>query len=223
MTIEEVVSQANRGDIASRDIDLLSVLKNKVIHDFFLGVGEVAWRRRHYTFTLSTTTRNYPQPADFMKLIEVYLLTTPALVSPNQRQKPLRNITEDPLAIALANANTAAGKPAAYYLKQDEDPTNGTGKWNTIRFDRDADQPYTASSSYVLYPYNIGQTEDLSRWIPDQFHWGLVEGLRAEIFGDRYGIGDDRYERCQQEFLRWQAKAAEHGELSRKSFVVSVR
>lgn len=211
MTIGEVLAQANRGDIASRDINVYGVLKNKVLFDYFDRVGDASWRRRDSTIPITVASgRSYDLPEDFLKVQEIYY--------PGKKDDPLKYIGEDPSARAQAEASTESGRPAAYWITQDGDKI-----WKRVRFDRDPDASYTAYYTYLMYPRLLPEADlnqDLAVWVPEQFHWGFVEGVRAEIFLDRFGIGDDRYLAAMQAFDYWVAKGIEHAELARQNFMV---
>lgn len=107
--------------------------------------------------------------------------------------------------------------------------------WQAIKFQAPPDAVYSIAVVQLTFIPFVDDTTsvNLLPYIPEQLHWGLVCGLRAQIFFDRYGQGDPRYDRAMAEygvpdnsdvgFSGWIGKARRQRELGRRNYFVSVR
>lgn len=232
MTTASIEAAAGRGNIASPDIDLKVELRRNIIPRFLTDVGDVSWRRKYGTVTVTAPTRQYNLPDDFFKMLKLfrnlglsYTWTWAEETRPwseiveqwshfgvgvrsGAYQGELPYIGEDPLLVAQAEANPQTGNATGYYIVQ----RTTTNLWKAVKLDNipevDSILPYV----YLTSPQFADDTTsvELDPFILPEFQWGLVCGLRAEIFLDRFGRGDARYDRETERYEQWVMRAAEH-------------
>ena len=98
--------------------------------------------------------------------------------------------------------------------------------WQNLKLRAPADAVYTLVVCQLTYvPFgDTTTTVNMAPYIPAQYHWGLVEGLRAQIFFDRFGQSDPRYAQAQAQYMIWVQRAQVNRELGRRgNLVLSVR
>lgn len=220
MTTAEIESAANRGNIATADFVIGQVLRRQVIPQFLEDVGVTSWRKAYKTITTVAGTQYYDLDANFLKVHEAYRITNGGIDDP-----PLEYIGEDPRKVALAEANTTRSAPTGYYITIDG-ASAGAGLWRRMKFQAPPDAVYAIQVVQLTYiPFADDTTSlNLKPYIPEQFHWGLVTGLRKEIFFDRFGQGDPRYDRANADYQEWVGRAQAHRELARRgAYFNSVR
>jgi hypothetical protein len=207
MTTEQIEQRADPSSVAVADINLKLELRHNVIPEFLEGVGYVAWRRKHISKTLAAAA-SYVDVSEstysFAHMKQVFLGT--------DLTAPLRYIGEDPMEVLSAKANTTAGQPSGYYLESDGND------FQRVSFNCPAQQQYIVWMTldlHIKFP-NDTDSIDLDPYIPSQFQWGLVAGLRKTIYRERFGIGDERYQEASAEFEKWQMRAKKSSELARK-------
>jgi hypothetical protein len=221
VTTAEIESLANRGgSLATADFDIGSVLRYEVIPDFLTEVGEVSWRRK--TATVSITVAGgkvYNLPDDFLRMVKVYLPCSTSLS--NSEPPELPYIGDDPILMARAAAATVAGSPSGYFIT----PRAVGSSWRAISLDVPPSSAGTLICQYIAHPQFTDDVTsvDMDPFIPAPLQAGLVAGLRAEIFYDRYGEGDPRYVGARAKFDRWAKKAQDYTELGHKQYAVFVR
>lgn len=100
-----------------------------------------------------------------------------------------------------------------------------SASWQAIKFQAPPDGAYSIQVVQLKFiPFGDTTTSiNLTPYIPVQFHWALVNGLKAQIFFDRFGQGDPRYDRQQALYEKDIDKARAHRELGRRNYFVSVR
>ena len=207
MTTDQIEVAANRGDIATGDMNLKQILRRAVVPMFLEGVGRVGWRRVNYTFNTVIGTAAYTLPTDFLEAYGVYL--------PSNFDHTLKFIGEDPDRVARAEANATNAPPTGYYILN----AAGTAAWKQLKFDAPCDAVYAMRLSYYRFGYfaDDSTSVDMAFTIPEQYHWALVDGLRAEIFLDRFGQGDPRFVASDQKFQKWIGTAAGRRELAARN------
>lgn len=211
MTTEKIESLADVGGLAQPDINLKSVLRNKIVPEFYHDVGYVSWRRKTATLALTAGVQSGSTTdlaTDFDSMMDVSIHQAPPL-----KDTPLTYIGDDPVKIAKAEANTVQSKPTGWYLIR----PSATTALRRMKFDAPSDAAYTVYYTYysrVVFADDAAIV-DMDGYIPTKFQWGLVEGLKAYLYGVRYGMGDQRYAAATQEFEQYKARAAENLELSR--------
>lgn len=190
MTTTDIATYANEENlvVGSSDLNLQVRLRRKVIPEFYRRVGDVAWRRVDTTLSVLAEDREYDLGNDFLEMISVGRLISG---SDPLKTYELTYIGENPHAKAAANANTIPSTPAGYWLKR---ASSAPKNLRTIFFDAIPDQSYTLPYTYRQEVYFADNTTavDMDDYVPPQYQWALVVGLRIEIFNARLKIGDPR-------------------------------
>jgi hypothetical protein len=213
MTTFEIESAANQGNIA-RDLNVGMILRMKIVPEFLFDVRVCAWRKKNASFSTAAGKRDYALASDMGELREVHRVG----------YGPLEYIGEDAEKVFAAESAEGNAAPTGYYLGRD--PESSGGKFQHLFLNAPADAVHTIRYTYLYrIPFADYVTPvDLSAWIPEQFHWALVEGVKREIFHDKFGINDPRTAQATAEFEGWKARAnynmetAKHG-----AYVVSAR
>lgn len=200
MTTVDIVTNADPGNLASPDLNLNVELRRYVVPYFYSmpdvddplggGVGYAQWRRKDVSQAINQGDTSFNLPADFheMKFISLGQQVTS---NPNLDFEcgELQYIGEDGALVAQAdNATQINGRPGGYYF-------GGNPGAMTLKFNTPADQAYTCR--YIYYN-GINFTDnttlvDFANFIPDRYQWALVELLRTSLYGQRFGIEDNRY------------------------------
>jgi len=209
MTTAQIATYADSKGLASSDLDLQVLLRRKLVPDFLARVGYTAWRRKEDTAAVSANVRYFDiTDNDFWHMKK--------LVISGEEETQLLYIGDDETKVLQAAATTTADadKPTGYYLRL---VAGSPAVWR-VYFDVPTD---TARTFAYIYDTNIYFADDstsvnFDAYIPHQFQWALVEMLKAEIFADRFGAGDEsRYSRATQEAERIIQLAQESPDLSR--------
>jgi hypothetical protein len=197
---------ANIADLSSPDINLKVLLRRNVVPAFMADVGYVSWRRTATTIPLIAGTSAYDLPDDFW-MMQVLTL--------DPSDAPLQYIGDDPEKVLSAERNVTAGKPGGYYLVR----RTTSLVYKKLKFNAPADTGYTARYTYYTGPNFVDDTTDveMDKYIPNQFQWALVEGLKKEIMFVRFGIGDSRYVASERAYGMWIERAIENPELARRT------
>ena len=79
---------------------------------------------------------------------------------------------------------------------------------NPTRWDLKLNMPATSVVTitvvyYWYLPFSDEEDVDLRQYIPEQYHWALVEILRREIIDDRFGQGDQRWATANTKYQDW--------------------
>jgi hypothetical protein len=213
MTTFDIESAANRGDVA-RDMNVGLILRAQVIPEFLEDVKACAWRKKWATVTTEAGVRDYALASDLAELREVKRVG----------YGDLEYIGEDAAKVFAAEEATENGAPTAYYLGRDADAT--VGHFRHLYLDYPADAAYTLRYNYYyLIPYSDTVTPiDLGAWIPEQYHWALIEGLKREIYEERFGLSDARSMKAAEMFSQWKSRALANAEVAKHGkYVVDVR
>lgn len=193
MQTSQIETSANRGDIASADFDIGAVLRFQVIPAFLEDCGRIGWRRKVATITPQPGVQVYALPDDFFEVSDVLVVGS---------KDPIPFIGEDPVLVSGAESNTSAGSWTGYYLVRDPEDES---RW-AIKFDSPASGggPSAHVHYYWFVPFsNESEEVNLGKYVPDQYHWAMVELLRREIMDDRYGQGDQRYTTANNKYQEW--------------------
>lgn len=212
MTTADIESQANLDGAAGTDMNLKVLLRRKVIPMFFKDVGYVTWRRVHNTASIAAGDTYFDLSTNELDHLKQVALSV-------DYDNPLQYIGDVPELVQKALAATTRDKPSGYWTQ-----FNSTG-FMRVRFNCPADTAYTVAYTYDrVVPFaNDTDTLDLNQYIPWQFQWALVEGLRREIYERRWGIGDSRYQRADSEYQALVARASENLEMGRGQRAYFVR
>jgi len=195
MTLTEIQTVANRGSIATADFDIGKCLRQEVMREFAQKVGEAdpTWLRRSSTISLTAGVQLADLPDAFRSMVVVY----EAGLNSQNEPVPMTYIGEDALRVARAEITTERGAPGGYYIVQRQSDS----KWKRIKFDRPADTSYTIPYVYrVDLIFADADNPELDQYMPAEIQHALIHGLRREIYFDRYGQGDPRYQRAADRF-----------------------
>lgn len=220
MTTADIENWANRAGLATADFDIGRELRFNVIPKFLLDVGECAWTRKYGALTFAAGEREKDLPNDFFRMLDVYI-GSPGPVGVSERGK-LQYIGDNPIRVAIAEGNTSPGVPTGYYIAQRAETGGAPGSWKAFKLDVP-----TVSGCTVLYGYLIqvpfedaATSVDLNPYIPEPLQGAVVTRLRAEIFLDRFGLADPRYETEMRKYADWLGSARMYGELGRANYAV---
>jgi hypothetical protein len=193
LTTGQIENAANAGGISTPDFPLKTILRYSVIPRFLIDVGDTQWRRRTGSIATVAGTSDYALPANFMRMRQI-----------GAHNPGLLYVGEDDARVLELEASTDQGKPHSWRIIASSD-----NSLKTLRLYPTPDAPATIPYSYSAYiPFASEMEEiDLAPYIPEEFHWALVEGLRAEILNDRFGEGDNRYMRAEGQYQQWLARA----------------
>lgn len=201
MTANEVITLANTGYIARGELDLHSILRLKIVPELLEAGRDSLWRQMSFTLSLDTTARKYATDPRAEGIRAVKLVGD---------TYPLPNVTEDPDRFALAVNGEDVAKPSEYIVTQEDGGI-------FITFTSTPDTTYTARVVALrgLAWVDPGPSDiNFDQLIPKSLQYGLVEGLKSEIYRDRYGINDQSYLDAKTEFERYKAMASfvsDHG------------
>jgi len=212
MTTLEIETQANRGDVA-RDMSIATILRYQVIPEFLEDVKYCAWRKKWATVTTAAGTRSYALATDIAELREVHRVG----------YGEMEYIGADAAKVFAAESATDNEEPTGYYLGRDGVTP---AAFTVLYLNGPADAVHTLRYNYLYrIPFTDTTTAvDLKLYIPEQFHWGLVEGLKKEIYEDRFGLSDPRAMKAAQQFEAWKARALANTEVAKHgAYVVSAR
>lgn len=208
MTTTTIASAADTKGLSQPDMDLQVLLRRKVIPGFLADVGYAAWRKKYAGVAMLVNDRYVTIPNN-----NFWHLKTVAFSG--AENCPLTYIGDDETKVMIAEATTSAdaNTPTGFYLILHTD-----GAWR-IYFNVPTSAATTALICYdtLIYFADDSTQVDLEPFIPVQFHWVLVEGLKREIFYDRFGVGDDRWQAADMEYKMWVERAKESPDLSRGS------
>ena len=206
MTTATIESEASRTGQQGADMSLAVLLRDKTIPLFFERVGKPVWRRK-VASTNTVVNQNYVDLAtDFHSLEKVYFGT-----SNFTQDGDLTYIGDSYEELAAASAATVAADPSKFYLGY-----TAAGALQRMYFQAPA--ATVGAIRYIYYRIavfaNYTTTVDMAQYIPQQFHWGLVEALREDIFFERYGVGDNRYEAQRERAMEWVVRAQSSMEMA---------
>jgi hypothetical protein len=204
---------ADIGGIAAPDLNLKVLLRRNVVPAFLHDVGFVSWRRQVAALPIVNPTQAYDLPEDFWMMQSLALDSAPSV--------PLQYIGDDAEKVMAAEVNTTPGKPGGYYLVR----RTTSLVFKKIKLNAIPDVSYPAHYTYYSgVPFADDTTDvEMDKYIPTQFQWVFVEGLKKEIMFIRFGIGDPRYVAAEQSYGTWVQRAAENPELARRSHAAFVR
>jgi hypothetical protein len=206
MTTEEIASLADPEKVAAPDFPVQTVLRRKVIPEFFRRVGFVGWRRY---------TEQIPVEAGVMfRDINTHFREIQAVICEGT---PLTFIGDDPLEMSLVSNENPPAMPGKYFLSfnagdlvQPGAVIEGVGV-RRLNFAA----PALRLTNITVSGWRTPRTEDLitvfdlDPFIPLEWQWGLVEGLAAAIFRSRLGVEDPRTVTASGEYERIIAEASD--------------
>lgn len=201
MTDVDVLNFADTEQLAQPDTPLQPILRRKVVPGYLADVGYAGWRRIYGSASIAPGGRTVQLPSDFWELRECKIALPGASTA---GIPPLRYIGSIPGEVIDSESNTFLSVPTGYYLTHS---AATPALYNVLRLDAPADQAYTLYYIYFNGIFFADDTApyDFSNFIPVQFQWALVEGLRKELFYRRFGQQDARFQAAQQEYQRFVA------------------
>jgi hypothetical protein len=231
MTTEMIAALANRGAIATADFHLGETLRYEVIPEFFSYLPESVWRRRTSTVPLLVNNRGpYDLQDDFYSMISIHVPNPEGQnITGNMvwSDPGLQFIGEDPALVAQAESATQTvtqgeswRRVSGYYIV----PRNSDGQMKALKLSGFPDRAYTAYYNYVAFPYfgNGAESVEMNQYIPEPLQQGVVQLLRAKIYLDRYGEGDQRAQGALAQFQQVLDKAIWKYALSRRNYAVYI-
>ena len=206
MTTATIESEANRTGLATADMNLSVLLRHKTIPLFFERVGKTAWRRK-VASTNTVVNQNYVDLAtDFHFLEKVYFGT-----SNFTEDGDLTYIGDSYEELAAASAATVAADPSKFYLGY-----TAAGALQRMYFQAPA--ATVGAIRYIYYRFAVFADDttsvNMNQYVPEQYQWGLIEALKEDIFFDRYGVGDNRYEAQRERAMEWVVRAQSSMEMA---------
>lgn len=196
MTTDEIINQANVGGLAGPDLDLSTILREKVLPEFLTDIRSLDWRRCMVDLPVAAGDRKADLPLNCEMVIEVYS---------DVNGDPLEYIGEDPRKV-MAASSASVGTPGGYLIEQPAESGARIG----IALDCPTASALTLYCWYAqaVWLAEDGTNVDLDSRMPRRWHWALVEGLKREIYRERFGESDTRYSLAAREFEAWKARAA---------------
>lgn len=204
-TTAMIADFADPSKIANPGFHVQQVLRRKVIPRFFDAVGLVGWRRMMEVVSTSAGERGVDISAFFSEIRNVYY-----------NGNPLVFIGDSTIRMDQALASDVPASPSAYWID-----FNYPGTYNDqlvvgpvgprkLMLSAPADAVYSMKIFGWRAPYfqDDFSIVDMNNFMPRQFVWALVEGLRAEIYWDRNGIGDETASRADAIFREYVAQAS---------------
>lgn len=202
MMTSVIQTVADIGGISQPDINLPVLLRRGVCPKFMHDVAYVSWRRK-----IATVANGADLPTD-VDIIQGVYNGVPTSANP-----PLMYVGENPdFLIGAPPSNgyyykaSAAGVPngAIVYV-----PSSIT----------------TCTLVYYRKFYFADDTTDvdMNLYVPEQYQWALVEGLKAEIYRVRLGLGDPNYIAAETAYKQIVERAHDNKEQARRNLPVLVR
>ena len=193
MTTDQILTLADPGNAAGPDLDLGAILRFKVLPEFLFDIRAATWRRKHTTITYSGT-RTVDAPGDLDTVRRVM----------RADGESLAYIGEDESKVMAALLDSTPGTPAGYWID-----SPGVATRHAILLDCAPAVATTYSLAYlsgIYWSQDAGSLE-LNPYIPATLQWGLVEGVKRELWRERAGVGDQRYMAAAGEYEMWKERA----------------
>ncbi len=210
MTTSLVIQQANIDGIATPELDLEILLRLSVIPKFLSDVGYTSWRRTIHNATIDAGLSQITLPVNAGHIKKL-------MIGPDftKEVEYAGDTTLDALAIDI----TDTGAPTKYYFV-----TAAGG--NLIQLNSTLSEETNFRLMYDvsgIFGRDLTTNVDLDNYIPEQWQWALVEGLKEEIYDRRFGAGDKRAERAASKYAGWVARASESREMTHPRREIYVR
>lgn len=202
MTVKELFLLADPSGQAKPDIDLRSLLANKIAPEFLHDIRGVSWRRKVYTFSTEIGLQHYAMPPSFATCMSVRISGV---------ERKLDHIGEDEQKIEAALDTTTQARPYQYWFER---PSNEDIQTDQLWFNCPPDQVYSVHVWHRwMLPPALPDDFGLDPYIPVWLQAGLAVGLEREIKKIRVGIGDPMFRYVDNEFTSWKARAGTQREL----------
>lgn len=196
MLSSQILVLADPSKQAAPSLDLAQVLVMKVLPEFLLAVGSASWRRPVVAFPILPSVRTYDLPAD---------CDTVRLLQRTQ-DDTLTCIGENPGLIAQSLMDTTPAAPSGYWTVMPGTSARMAVQLNSI--------PASGETLYLSYDRGVywdptAGDLDLDPYVPLNLQWGLVEGLKAVLYLERFGQDDGRYQVAAAQFEQWKMRGLE--------------
>jgi hypothetical protein len=206
VTTAEIQALADFDNSAAPDYPIGTVLRQNVIPDFFDRVGHVSWRQWAEVVTFG--------PGDRYRDISPYFSTIESvwLVEPRRQLKYAGDSSFDMLMSAFDNPEPAA--PRQYFISSMQAPIynpmapteaeiEGPVGPRRLTLHAPCDAVYKVSVFGWQIPWFADNSTavNMDLFVPRQYQWGLVEGLRAEVFRERLGVENPKTVLATQGYL----------------------
>ena len=218
MTTLDIENYANEDGLAvgASDVNLGIRLRQKVVPKWEIDVGHAAWRRRFATINVASGDREYDLPADFSDILEIPIYDKGGLHS------KLWYIGESSPYVSAAAADLTPGTPEGFYIGKSPTPPNDM---RVLILNKAPD-----SAAIIRYGYlsrviftDFTTSVEMNLYMPSNLQWGLVEGLKKELYIARFGIEDRRVADAQAEYQRFVDLAIEYKEPGRRNQLKRVK
>lgn len=207
MTTLQIEGYADPGSHGTGDFNIQATLRYEIVPEFLEDVGYVTWRRRYRSVAIAAgdTYIDIPSTTEIFSHMKSAYLDT-------DFDNELEYIGEDPKKVLMAKAETTAAKPTGYFIE-----SNGSFL-TRVSFNCPCDAARTLRYEYDMHVkfQDATSTLDLDPYIPTQWQWALVEGLKREIHSARSGVGDPGYALAGQKFEQWKQRCRKSPEAARR-------
>ena len=222
MLTSEIAALADWEQHAGVAFPIQKTLRLKVIPAFLDEIGLVGWRRFTEVITIG--------PGDRYVVIPETVKTINAVKVGARR---LTYIGDNPDAIDSILAQTSRpAAPSVYWVEfyqklvmdtQDTPPSQPTDETipgpngqRMLKFGTPSDNVYDLTVNAWQTPQFTDYASDvqLDSFIPREYQWGLIEGLRYEIYKFRIGVGDPRSINAKAEYDSYVVRARNHKDAS---------
>lgn len=214
MRWSQIIGIANADGIALPDLDLMVVLGQNVLPAFIMdcGSGYTNWRRTRLTIDVLIDTATYTLPQYVSTVQDIFPVLDTA-GSLGDKLRYLGEISEGLVGTFVTPA--LKGLPDCYTLSQNV-PSTGTATLATasgglvVWFNKthDRNRTYRVAADIGLPTSDFNSDHDMNTWVPPEYQWGLVEGLKMELYKTRFGAGDKRYALAERERDKWVMRAS---------------
>lgn len=203
MNVTELLALADPSGLAKPDLDLKAILAKKIAPEFLHDIRGVSWRRRFFTFTTEVGVQTYDMPSTFGTALSARI---------SGSDVPLEYIGESDEKIVAALNSPSSGKPYSYWFALAGDDSNALQQ---LWFNCPADvASYTVQVWYKwIVPPDLPDDFGFDSYIPSWLQYGLVAGLKRELYVERYGLGDPRGPYYDTEFTSWKQRAGTQREI----------
>ena len=209
MTINDVITAAKSGGLPSSDLDLVSVTCLDVIprflNDVDVNCGNVYWRKKVLTLNPVANDRELELPTDFDHLTVLAAVNGPRVLHVFQ---PMEENDQEIVGTEL-NTTASSGLPLSYRIVHSSAAVTGDEPPHTDLFSVRFSSAFTTSATLKgIYYLGVRSNPanpslDLDAIVPRRYQWALVDSLKAEIFKDRYDVGDKRYSMQVAKYQAW--------------------
>lgn len=201
MTTTTIADLANKGSLATSEFQIQVELRRNVVprylQDLDAKFGKLWWRRGVWSFATVAGTRYDSVPLDFGWMRKLVRKGVTGGTAPGEIM--YIGEREDDVIAAELNDGVATGAPTGYYIHFGVPQIDAVVATAVPRprlwFDVTPDAVYNLAAVYQRGAYFADDSTevDLDLYIPPEKQYPLVLLLRAAVYEDRYGSGDERF------------------------------